>query len=116
MTRYAHELEKDFADILDSFGIKYEYEPRTFVIQEDENGQPKRGFTPDFFLPEFNVYVEITSMNGSHCNKKRRKIEAIEKLYGVKTILFKKPEINELVENFTSGALDKLKICDMVCP
>lgn len=107
MNGYAHEYEKKFAEILDTFDIEYEYEPKTFVIHSNGNGEIKKGFTPDFYLPEWNIYVEITSMHGNSCNKKNRKIEAIKNLYDVDAVLLKKPKINKIFWKFKKGYLTK---------
>jgi hypoxanthine phosphoribosyltransferase len=111
---FAHELEEKFATILDSFNIEYEYEPTTFIIKAHSNGDPKKGFTPDFYIPELDIYCELTAMNGSHCNRKRRKIEEIREIYGVKTLLFHRKRIEDILKKFSAGALDKEEFCDML--
>jgi hypothetical protein len=48
--------EANFAKWLDLSGIKYKYEPKTFelIINKKETT-----YTPDFYLPEFDCYIEI---------------------------------------------------------
>jgi len=107
VNEYAHPYEEQFAEILDTFDIKYEYEPKTFIIRANGNGAIKQGFTPDFYLPEIDMWVEITSMSGNSCNRKNRKINAIKELHGVDAVLLKKPKINKLFWRFKKGYLTK---------
>ena len=72
MTKFAHESEEYIAAILDYHQIKWEYEKKTFIIKTDEQGSVKRAFTPDFYLPEFDTYLEITVMKKA--TRKRKKI------------------------------------------
>jgi hypothetical protein len=72
LTRFAHESEEYIAAILDYHGIKWEYEKKTFIIKTDEQGTIKRAFTPDFYLPEFDTYIEVTVMKKA--TRKRKKI------------------------------------------
>ena len=60
--RFAHHSERRFAELLDFYGIEWHYEPRTFVLSEDDAGRPLEAFTPDFYLPEFDVYLELTTL------------------------------------------------------
>lgn len=111
LTTFVHHLEDNFASMLDSFNIEYEYEPTLFAIESQKNGNILRGFCPDFYLPELDIYVEITSMNGSYCSRKRRKIEQVKEIYDIDTVLLKKPEINILLQKFLDGDLPKEKLC-----
>ena len=52
---FAHESEKEFAKILDFYRIKWEYEPKTFTLEWDENDIPLISFTPDFYLRTYNI-------------------------------------------------------------
>jgi len=114
LSKFAHDLEEKFAEILESFEIEYAYEPKTFALKTNGNGEIKRGFTPDFYLPELDMYVEITAMNGSSCNKKRRKIEGIEELYGVRTILFHRKRIEDIIKKYKSNALTKYEMIEIL--
>jgi len=66
---------------LDFYGIPWEYEPRSFPIAWDKDGQPRQFFTPDFFLPEEDLYIEITTMNQKLVTKKNRKVRLLRELY-----------------------------------
>ena len=59
---FVHPSEEIFANLLDFYRIAWEYEPRSFPIRWDETGAVAEAFTPDFYLPEFNLYVELTTM------------------------------------------------------
>jgi len=111
---YAHEYEEQFAEILDHFKIKYEYEPTMFVIHQNGNGDVKMGFTPDFFIPELNIYVEITAMHGNGCNKKNRKIKKLKEIHNIDAILLKKPGINKIFWKFRKGYLTREILCGIL--
>jgi len=51
----------------------WEYEPRTFTLEVDRDGNPVHAFTPDFYLPAYDLYIEITTMNQKLVTKKNRK-------------------------------------------
>ena len=50
--RFVNEAELECAKILDYHGVPWDYEPRTFVLERDEEGRVTEAFTPDFYLPE----------------------------------------------------------------
>ena len=79
-TAFAHESEARFSALLDFYRVRWTYEPRTFVLEEDEAGI-RRAFTPDFYLPDFDVYVEITTLRQKLVTKKNRKIRALRERY-----------------------------------
>ena len=62
---FAHPSEEMFANLLDFYRIAWEYEPRSFPIQCGPDGKALEAFTPDFYLPEFDVYIELTTMKQS---------------------------------------------------
>ena len=78
---FAHQSEEMFANLLDFYRIAWEYEPRSFPIQWDRDGNPLEAFTPDFYLPEFDVYVELTTMKQAHVTRKNRKVRLLRELY-----------------------------------
>lgn len=79
--RFAHNSERQFARLLDFYGIAWEYEPRTFVLERDRHGNPVQAFTPDFLLPEHDLFIEITTMNQRLVTKKNRKARRVQELY-----------------------------------
>jgi hypothetical protein len=78
---FAHPSEEMFANLLDFYRIAWEYEPRSFPVQYDANGGVLESFTPDFYLAEFNLYVELTTMKQSLVTKKNRKVRLLRELY-----------------------------------
>lgn len=71
--QFAHPIERELARLFDEHGIAWEYEPHTFVLEWDTDGNVREGFTPDFFLPEIGVYLECTVMRPALAGRKRRK-------------------------------------------
>src|SRR5215510_11868630 len=82
---FAHESEAEFARILDFYNIRWQYEPRTFAVEWDQDGNVTGSFTPDFYLPDHNLYIELTTARQQLVTKKNRKVRQLRKLY---------PEIN----------------------
>ena len=58
--RFANDAERECAKVLDFYGVPWEYEPRTFALEHGADGRVTEAFTPDFYLPEQDLYVEIT--------------------------------------------------------
>ena len=79
--RFAHNSERQFAKLLDFYGIEWDYEPRTFTLDVDEAGNAAGGFTPDFYLPAQDLYIEITTLNQKLVTKKNRKARRVQELY-----------------------------------
>jgi hypothetical protein len=82
---FAHASERQFARLLDFYQIDWEYEPRSFDLEWDKQGQVIGRFTPDFYLPQYDLYIEITTLNQKLVTKKNRKIRRLRELY---------PEVN----------------------
>jgi cytidylate kinase len=78
---FVHPSEEIFANLLDFYRIAWEYEPRSFPIQMDKDGRVLEAFTPDFYLPEFDLYVELTTMKQAHVTKKNRKVKLLRQIY-----------------------------------
>lgn len=77
MPVFAHPSERNVAALFDSYGIAWEYEPTTFVLERDDIGNPTCAFTPDFYLPDFDTYIEITTLRQPLVTKKHRKIRLL---------------------------------------
>jgi cytidylate kinase len=77
---FAHQSEQIFANLLDFYRIAWEYEPRSFPIQWDREGHVA-SFTPDFYLPEFDQYIELTTMKQSLVTRKNRKVRLLRDVY-----------------------------------
>jgi hypothetical protein len=79
--RFAHASELQFARLLDFYAIAWKYEPRSFDVEWDPQGKVTRRFTPDFYLPEFDLYIEITTLNQKLVTKKNRKVRQLREHY-----------------------------------
>jgi hypoxanthine phosphoribosyltransferase len=99
--RFANRIELECAKVLDYYGIPWEYEPRTFVLARDEEGRITSAFTPDFYLPEQDLYVEVTVMKQSLVTRKNRKLREVRRLYpDVNVKLFYRRDIERLAQRF----------------
>jgi hypothetical protein len=78
---FAHASERDFANILDYYQIHWEYEPRTFPLRWGSDGRPIESFTPDFYLVEHDLFIELTTLRQSLVTKKNRKLRLLRALY-----------------------------------
>lgn len=79
--RFMHPSEREFARVLDFYKIPWQYEPRTFPLEWDSEGNVTEAFTPDFFLPDLNMYVELTTQRQKLVWKKNRKLRRLKELY-----------------------------------
>lgn len=97
---FAHESEREFAKILDFYGIGWQYEPKTFPVEWDEDGNPVLSFTPDFYLPFYDLYIELTTLNQKLVTKKNRKLKRLRVLYpDINIKLFYKKDFQSLLFN-----------------
>jgi len=100
-TEFAHESEAEFARILDFYGVQWEYETRSFVLERDEDGNATESFTPDFRLPEFDLYVELTTLKPSLAHRKNHKLRRLRELYpDVNVKLFRLQDVHSLMVRF----------------
>jgi len=99
--QFAHKIEEEFARILDYYGIVWEYEPRTFPLVWDEDGNVTTAFSPDFYLPGQNLYVELTTLRPKLIRHKNRKIRQMNELYpDINVKLFKRDDLRNLMIKF----------------
>lgn len=97
-TAFGHPSEEMFASVLDFYRIAWEYEPRSFPLEWDARGKVLEAFTPDFYLPEFDLYVELTTMKQPLVTKKNRKIRRLRRLYpGVNLQVFYQKDFQNLI-------------------
>jgi hypothetical protein len=78
---FAHNSERQFARLLDFYRVEWEYEPTAFPIEWDATGHAVQHFRPDFYLPRFGLYIEITTLNQRLVTKKNRKVRRLRELY-----------------------------------
>ncbi len=73
--------EIPFAKVLDMYNIRWIYEPKTFPLEWDDNGNVSLAFSPDFYLPDYNLYLELTVMNQRYTGLKKKKARLLNELY-----------------------------------
>ena len=99
--RFANRAELECAKILDYYGVPWLYEPHSFALRWDDDGRVLEAFKPDFYLPEQDLYIEITIMKQSLVTRKNRKIRRVRELYpDVKVKLFYRRDIERLAQRY----------------
>ncbi|HVP04534.1 MAG TPA: hypoxanthine phosphoribosyltransferase [Dehalococcoidia bacterium] len=102
---FAHNAEYEFARILDFYGIAWEYEPRSFPLRW-ERGHVTEAFTPDFYLPDLDLYVELTTLKPGLTAEKNRKMRQIKDLFpDTNIIMLKKRDYLRLLAKYGYGAI-----------
>jgi len=98
--RFANPYELECAKVLDWYGVPWQYEPRTFVLEADGD-RVLEAFTPDFYLPEQDLYLEVTMMKQSLVTRKNRKLRKLRERYpDVNVKLFYRRDVERLAERF----------------
>ena len=82
--KFAHPSEAEFARILDFYGVHWTYEPRSFPLRWDGERVTEM-FTPDFYLADLDLYVELTTLRQKLVTEKNRKLRELRELH---------PEVN----------------------
>lgn len=80
-TRFAHASEAEMARILDFYQVRWEYEPTTFPILWNLEGAVVESFAPDFYLPDLELFLEMTTLRQRLVRKKNRKLRRLRELY-----------------------------------
>jgi bifunctional protein TilS/HprT len=102
---FAHPSEEEFAHLLDFYSVDWIYEPRSFPL-EKRNQPASEMFTPDFYLPALDLYVELTTMKQSLVTQKNRKLRRLKELYPeVKISLLYKNDYDRLLAKYGIGPL-----------
>lgn len=107
---FAHPSEEDFAKLLDFYCIEWLYEPRSFPLRW-EGGKIAEMFTPDFYLPELDIYVELTTLKQNLITEKNRKLRQVRELYPeVNVRLLTKSDFLRLLAKYGYGPLGEAKV------
>ncbi len=105
---FKHPSEEEFAKILDMYSITWEYEPRTFPIEWDAEGSITKAFSPDFYLPHFDTYIELTTMEQKYVSEKKKKVRLLKELYpGTNINIVFKDDFYSLLKRFGREGADK---------
>jgi hypoxanthine phosphoribosyltransferase len=103
---FAHASEAELARILDFYAVRWEYEPHTFPILWNLDGAVVESFSPDFFLPDLDLYLELTTLKQTLVRKKNRKLRRLRELYpDVRIKLFYARDFRALLLKFGKLAL-----------
>jgi bifunctional protein TilS/HprT len=110
---FAHESEAEFARILDFYGISWLYEPRSFPLRR-KGERILEAFTPDFFLPDLNLYIELTTLRQKLATEKNRKMRLLRELYPqVNVKLLNKKDYLRLLAKYGYGPPEAKKLPDI---
>ena len=94
------------ARILDFYRIRWEYEPHTYPILWNLDGTVVESFSPDFWLPDLELYLEMTTLRQKLVRKKNRKLRRILELYpDIRVKLFYARDFRALMLKFGRLAL-----------
>lgn len=109
-SNFSHPSEEEFAKLLDFYRIEWLYEPRSFPLNWQDNKVTEM-LTPDFYLPELNLYIELTTLKQSLITEKNRKLRQLHKLYPEVNIkLLNKSDYFKLLAKYGYGPLGAAKI------
>ncbi len=98
---FVHPSEAQFARILDFYQVRWEYEPKTFALRWDEAGNVIEAFSPDFYLPEQDLYIELTTMQQKLITKKHRKLRRVRELYpGINIKLLNRADFEQMMHKY----------------
>jgi bifunctional protein TilS/HprT len=107
---FGHPSEQEFAKLLDFYRIEWLYEPRSFTLAQ-QNGKVVEMFTPDFYLPELDLYIELTTLKQSLITEKNRKLRRLRDLYPEINIkLLNKSDYLRLLAKYGYGRLGATKV------
>jgi hypoxanthine phosphoribosyltransferase len=102
---FAHPSEEEFARLLDFYQIEWLYEPRSFKLQWEE-GKGTEMFTPDFYLPSLDLYIEMTTLKPGLTREKNRKVRRLKELYpDVNIKLLARRDYDRLLAKYGHGPL-----------
>ena len=104
--RFAHASEAELARILDYYKVAWQYEPHVFPLRWNPDGVVVESFTPDFYLPDLELYLEMTTLRQKLVRKKNRKLRRLRELYpGIAIKLFYARDFRALMLKYGKVAL-----------
>ncbi len=100
---FAHPSERELARIFDFYRVPWRYEPHSFVLKA-RGDRVLEMFSPDFYLPEHDLYLELTTLRQRLVTKKNRKLRLLRELYpDVNVRLLYRKDYQELLARFGFG-------------
>ncbi len=101
LPNFKNESESEFARLLNLYQIDWRYEPKFFPVEWDDAHNVTMAFSPDFYLPKFDIYLELTTMNQKYVTAKKKKLEKLQELYpGINVKIIYKRDFLSLLERF----------------
>src|SRR6187549_647610 len=109
-TPFAHASEAEMSRILDFYAVRWDYEPHTFPILWNLDGDVVESFSPDFYLPDLDLYLEMTTLKQRLVRKKNRKLRRLRELYpDIRIKLFYARDFREMLLKYGRiGLLESL--------
>lgn len=104
---FAHPVERELARLYEAHGISWLYEPHTFVLERNPDGSVREAFTPDFYLPELDLYVECTVMRQPLTTRKRRKVRKLRDVLGVPVGMLSRNELVKIAQHWNLEELGR---------
>jgi len=102
---FAHESEASLARLFDFYHISWLYEPRSFPIEWDRSGRAVSFFTPDFYLPEYDLYIELTVAKPALNTRKNRKIRLLRDHHpNIRVKLFTRRDVERVFSRLRRAA------------
>lgn len=96
--------EIPFAQVLDMYHIRWIYEPKTFPLEWDEYGHVTSGFSPDFYLPDYDLYLELTVMSQRYASVKNKKARRLHELYpGTRVVVVFRRDYDHLLRSLSTA-------------
>lgn len=102
---FAHPVERELARLFDAHGVRWLYEPHTFVLERHPDGNVREAFTPDFYLPDFGLYVECTVARQCLTSRKRRKVRKIRAQRGIRVEVLSGRDFARLADRWSLTGL-----------
>jgi len=93
-----NDAERNVARQLDKLRVEWIYEPTTFILETREDGNCAVGFTPDFYLPKLDLYLEVTEARQANTTRKSRKARLAREIHGITVLVFYRRDVEAFVE------------------
>lgn len=103
---FVNPMEVEFARLLDFYHIPWLYEPTSFALNWSGD-QVIEMFTPDFYLPDQDLYVELTTMRQRLVTRKHRKLRRLRDLYpAINVRLLYNRDYHQILAAYGYGAIE----------
>lgn len=101
--------EIEVARLLDRYGVEWRYEPKTFPVEWDDDGHVTMAFSPDFYLTDFNTYLELTTMDQRYVTTKNKKAKRAKELYDVNVKIVYRKDFEDMIKRDEFNADDEVQ-------